>query len=119
MKMESKIDQNDDYFFGNLEIQFQIQNLKLALLFFENFTVDFRISYFREKKKYQAKLLCFPESAYKSQCFKEFYDFILDHGLDSPGLNRMGLKKDMRNDNLFFKRVTDIIIPGCPLFIDM
>ena len=26
----------------------------------------------------------------------------------SPDLNRMGLKKDMRNDNLFFKRVTDI-----------
>ena len=38
-------------------------------------------------------------------------------GLDSPGLNRMGLKKDMRNDNLFFKRVTDIIIPHYPLFI--
>ena len=48
MKMESKIDQND-YFFGNLEIELQIQNLKLALLFFENFSVDFQISYFREK----------------------------------------------------------------------
>ena len=50
MKMESKIDQNDYYFFGNLEIQFQIQNFKLALLFFKNFTVDFQNSYFREKK---------------------------------------------------------------------
>ena len=52
---------------------------------------------------------------YKSQCFKEFYDFILGHVLNSPGLNRMGLKKDniliMRNDHLFFKRATDIIIP--------
>ena len=36
------------------------------------------------------------------------------------GLKRMGLKKDMRNDNnLFFKRVTDIIIPDYPLSIDM
>ena len=58
-------------------------------------------------------------STYKSQCFKKFYDFILGHGLDSPGLNRMGLKKDMRNDNLFFKKVTDIIIPDYPLSIDM
>ena len=49
-----------------------------------------------------------------------FYDFILDHGSYSPGLNRMRLKKDMRNDNVFFKRVTDIIIPAYPLlFIDM
>ena len=56
-------------------------------------------------------VVCFPVSTYKSQCFKEFYDFILGHGLDSPGLHRMGLKKDMRNDNLFFKRVTVIIIP--------
>ena len=55
--------------------------------------------------------MCFPVSTYKSQCFQEFYDFILGHSLDSPGLNRMGLKKDKRNDNLFFKRVTDIIIP--------
>ena len=54
-----------------------------------------------------------------SQCFKEFYDFILDHGLDNPGLNRMGLKKMMRNNNLFFKKVTDIIIPDYPLSIDM
>ena len=69
-------------------------------------------------------------STYKSQCFKEVYDFMLGHtlcsagsqaacGLDSPGLNRMGLKKDMRNDNLFFKRVTNIIIPDYPLSIDM
>ena len=41
------------------------------------------------------------------------------HGLDSPSLYRMGLKKDLRNDNLFIKRVTDIIIPGYPLSIDM
>ena len=40
-------------------------------------------------------------------------------GLDSPGLNRMGLKKDMKNDNSFFKRVTDIIISDYPLSIDM
>ena len=72
-----------------------------------------------EKKSYQAKLLSFPISIYKSQCFKEFYDFILGQGWDSPGLNRIGLKKDMRNDNLFFKRVTDIIIPDYPLSIDM
>ena len=39
------------------------------------------------------------------------------HGLDGPGLNRMGLTKDMRNDNLFFERVTDLIIPDYPLFI--
>ena len=55
--------------------------------------------------------MCFPVSTYKSQCFKEFYDLILDPGLDCPGFNRMGLNKDMRNDNLFFKRVTDIIKP--------
>ena len=48
--MELKRDQNDDYVFRNLEIYFQIQILKLALLFFENFTVDFQISYFRKKK---------------------------------------------------------------------
>ena len=69
--------------------------------------------------------MCFPVSRYKPQSFKEFYDFILGHGLDSPGkkplsnLNRMGLKKDMRNDNLFVKRVTDIIIPDYALSIDM
>ena len=66
---------------------------KISTFIFENFT-DFQISYFREKN-YQA------------------------HGLDSPGLNRIGLKKDMRNDNLSFKRVTDIITPGYPLSIDM
>ena len=44
---------------------------------------------------------------------------ILDHGLNGPGLNRMGLKKDMRNDNLFFKRATDIIILDYALSIDM
>ena len=64
--------------------------------------------------------MCFPVSTFKSsQCFKEFYDFILGRGLNSPGLNRMGLKKDMRNENSFFKRVTDIIIPDYPLSIDM
>ena len=52
--MGSKINRHDDYFFGNLEIEFQIQNLKLALLFFENFTVDFQIL---EKKNYQTELL--------------------------------------------------------------
>ena len=35
----------------------------------------------------------------------------------TTGLNQMGLKKDMRNDNLFFKRVTDIIIPNYPLYL--
>ena len=76
-------------FLGNLEIysQFQIQNLKLALLFFENFTVDFQI-FILEKKKLSGQIVvCFPVSTYKSQCFMEFYYFILDHGLDSPGLN--------------------------------
>ena len=65
--------------------------------------------------------MCFPVSTSdKSQVkFKEFYDFILGHGLDSPGLNRMGLKKDMRNDNLCFKGVTDIIIHDYQLSIDM
>ena len=58
----------------------------------------------------------FPVSTYKSQCYKELYDFILGQGLDNPGLNRMGLKMDVRNDNLFFKRVMDIIIPDYPLF---
>ena len=64
-------------------------------------------SYFEKGNKYI--------STYKSHCFKELHDFILSYGLDSPGLNRMGLKKDNRNDNLFFKRVTDIIIPDKPL----
>ena len=110
--MNSKIDQNDDYIFGNLEIQFQIQNLKLAFLFFENFTSDF------QKKKSSGQIVvCFPKSTYKSQCFKEFY--YLGHGLNSPGLNRMGLKKDMRNSNLFYKMVTDIIILDYPLSIEM
>ena len=63
--------------------------------------------------------MCFPVSTYKSQCFNEFYDFILGPGWDSPGLNRIGLKKDMRNDNLFCKSVTDIIISDYPLSINM
>ena len=63
--------------------------------------------------------MCFPVSTHEPQCFKEFYDFTLGHGLDSSGLNRIVLKKDMRNDNLFVKRVMDIIIPGYPLSIDM
>ena len=75
---------------------------------------------FLRKKLSDQIVVSFPVSTYyKSQCFKEFYDFILGHGLDSPRLNRMGLKKDMKNDNLFFKRVTDIIIPDYPLSIDM
>ena len=74
MKMESKIDQNHDYFFRNLKILFQIHNLKLAHLFYENFTVDFQISYFREKKLSGQIVVCFPVSTYKSQCFNEFYD---------------------------------------------
>ena len=71
--MQSKINQNDDYFSGNLEIQ----NLKLSLLFFENFTVVFQISYLREKKLSGQIVMCFSVSIDKSQCFKEFYDFIL------------------------------------------
>ena len=63
--------------------------------------------------------MCFPVSTFKSQCFKEFYNFILGHGLDSPSLNRMRLKKDMRIDNLFFKRVTEIITPDYSLSIDI
>ena len=63
--------------------------------------------------------MCFPVSTYNSQCFDEFYDFILGHGLDHLGLNRMGLKKHMRNDNLFFKRVTNIINADYLLSIDM
>ena len=102
-------------FFGNLEIELQIQNLKLALLFFENFTVDFQISYFKEKKLSGQIVVCFSVSTYESLCFKEFCDFILGHGLDNPGLNRMVLKKDMRNDHLFFKRITDILIPDYSL----
>ena len=63
--------------------------------------------------------MCFPASTYnKSQRFTEFYDIILGRGLDNPGLNRMGLKKDVSNDNLIFKRATDIIIPDYPLSID-
>ena len=49
--------------------------------------------------------MCFPVSTYKFQCFKEFYDFILGHWLDRPGLNRIGLKKDMRNENLFLMKM--------------
>ena len=63
--------------------------------------------------------MCFPVTTYKSQCFKGFYEFILSHRLGSLGLNRVGLKKAMINDNLFFKRVMDIIIPDYPLSIDM
>ena len=77
-------------------------------IFFENFTVDFQVSYFRKKKLSVQIVVCFPVSTYKSQCFKIFYDFILGHGLDSPGFKSNGI---IRNDNLFFKRVTDIIIP--------
>ena len=97
--MESKIDQNDDYFYRNLEILFQIQNLKLALFFFENVTVDFQISYFRKKKLSGQIVVCFPVSTIKSQSFKEFFVFILGPGLDRPGLNRMELNKYTRNDN--------------------
>ena len=43
-------------------------------------------SYFEKENKHI--------STYKSQCFKEFYDFILGHGLDSPGLNRIELIKE-------------------------
>ena len=47
-----KIWQNSDYFFGNLDIYFYIQDLKSALLFFENFFGDSPIfSYFRNKQK--------------------------------------------------------------------
>ena len=92
---------------------------KISTFIFENFTVDFQISYFREKKLSGQIAVYFQYLHINLKCFKEFYDFILGHGLDSPGLNRMGLKKDMRNDNLFFKRVTDIIIPDYPLSIDM
>ena len=42
-----------------------------------------------------------PVSTFKSQCFREFYDFILGYGFDSLGLNRSGLKMDMKNVNLF------------------
>ena len=59
------------------------------------------MSYFREKKLLGQIVVGFPVSTYKSHCFIEFYDFILGHGLDSLGLNRMGLKKGIRNDNLF------------------
>ena len=93
-----------------------MQNLKLAFLFFENLTIDIKISYFGEKKIIKPNCCL---STYKSQCFKEFYEFILGHGLDRSGLNQMGVKKDMRNDNLFFKRVTDIIILDYPLSIVM
>ena len=62
----------------------------------------------------------FSVSTYKSQCFKEFYDFILGHRLDSPGLNWIGLKKDTRNDNLFFKKGHGYNNPWLyPLSIDM
>ena len=57
MKMESKIDQKDDYFFGNFEIQFQIQNLKLALVYFSNTSQQIFRFLILEKKNYQAKLL--------------------------------------------------------------
>ena len=46
--------------------------------------------------------MCFPVSTYR-QISMEFYDFILGHGLENPGLNRMGLKKDMRNNYLVLK----------------
>ena len=42
-------------------------------------------------------------------------NFITLYWAIGPYLNQMGLKKDMRNEHLFFKRVTDIIIPDYPL----
>ena len=116
--MESKIEQNDNYFFGNLEILFQIQIFNFSAFIFRK--LHSRISdflLFRDKKLSGQIVVCFQLYTYKSQCFKKFYEFILGHGLDRPDLNRMTLKKDMRN--LFFKRVTDIIIPDYPLSIDM
>ena len=38
-------------------------------------------------------VVCVPVSTYKSQYFKKFYDFILGHGLDSPGLRFNGIKE--------------------------
>ena len=72
----------------HLEIYFQIQNL--ALLFFENFLVDFQVSYFKEKN-YQGEFyqIHFPLSTYKSYCFKEVYDFMYGRGWDSPDLEHI------------------------------
>ena len=46
-----KITWKYNYFFEILDIFFHIQNLKSALLFFENFWEDFLISYYFIKKK--------------------------------------------------------------------
>ena len=110
--MESKIDQNDDYFFRKSSNLVSDSKFKIRTIFRK---LHSRFSNFREKKLSGQIVVWFPVSTYKSQCFKELYDFTLGHGSNG----RMGLKKDMRNDNLFFKRVTDIIIPDNPLSIDM
>ena len=100
MKMEFKIDQNGDYFSENFEMQFQIQNLKLPLLFIENFTVRFSDFFYLKKKKLSGQIVLdtISISTYKSQCFTEIYDFMpgrihcnagphAAHRLDSPRLD--------------------------------
>ena len=103
------------------EILFQIQNLKLALLFFENFIVDFQISYFREKQLSCQMGVCFQVSTYINlNVLRNFKTFYIGPRVGQTWFKSIGLKiKDMRNDNLFFKGVADIIIADYPLSINM
>ena len=99
MKMESKIDQNNDYFFEIYIVP--DSKFKISTFIFRKLHSRCSDFLFSKKKILSCQIVvCFP-------------------GLDTPGLNRIGLKMDMRNDNLFFKRVSDLIISDYPLSIDM
>ena len=56
--------------------------------------------------------MCFLVYKYKSQCFQEFSDYIvIGSRIGQPWFKSDGIKEEnIRIDNLFFKRVTDIII---------
>ena len=55
--MESQINQNDDYFFGNLEIYFRFKIENQNFYFSKTSPKIFRFLIL-EKKNYQAKFLC-------------------------------------------------------------
>ena len=59
---------------------------KISSFIFRKLHSRFLDFFILEKKNYHANVVCFPVSKYKSQCFKEFYDFILSHGVKSNGI---------------------------------
>ena len=61
--MESKIDQNDDYFFGNLEIIISDSKFKISTFIFRKLHSRFLI--LEKKKKLSGQIVvCFPVSTY-------------------------------------------------------